>query len=139
MDVRNMGKRGGVRRYLGWAAGALVVLGLLTLPAAGQDPLRDQTHWQTAAASYRELPSETTSILLSLVGTAASVASVFSWRYLGYVTLVPGASVFDHATSFTMIRGGHLTHAVIGAIEFPKPKSGGEVAVKYPLTFRPAP
>lgn len=35
----------------------------------------------------------------------------------GYVTLVPGASVFDHATSFTMIRGGHLTHAVIGAIE----------------------
>lgn len=35
----------------------------------------------------------------------------------GYVTLVPGATVFDHATSFMMIRGGHLTHAVIGAIE----------------------
>jgi len=35
----------------------------------------------------------------------------------GYVTLVPGASVFDHTLSFTMIRGGHLTHAVIGAIE----------------------
>ncbi len=35
----------------------------------------------------------------------------------GYVTLVPGASVFDHVLSFTMIRGGHLTHAVIGAIE----------------------
>jgi 3-oxoacid CoA-transferase B subunit len=35
----------------------------------------------------------------------------------GYVTLVPGASVFDHNMSFTMIRGGHLTHAVIGAIE----------------------
>src|ERR1017187_3397410 len=34
-----------------------------------------------------------------------------------YITLLPGASVFDHATSFTMIRGGHLTHAVIGAIE----------------------
>jgi len=34
-----------------------------------------------------------------------------------YVTLVPGASVFDHALSFTMIRGGHLTHAVMGAIE----------------------
>lgn len=34
-----------------------------------------------------------------------------------YVTLVPGASVFDHALSFTMIRGGHLTHAVIGAVE----------------------
>lgn len=34
-----------------------------------------------------------------------------------YITLVPGASVFDHALSFTMIRGGHLTHAVIGAIE----------------------
>ena len=35
----------------------------------------------------------------------------------GYVTLVPGGSLFDHALSFTMIRGGHITHAVIGAIE----------------------
>jgi len=34
-----------------------------------------------------------------------------------YITLLPGTSVFDHALSFTMIRGGHLTHAVIGAIE----------------------
>jgi 3-oxoacid CoA-transferase B subunit len=34
-----------------------------------------------------------------------------------YVTLLPGSSVFDHALSFTMIRGGHITHAVIGAIE----------------------
>ena len=34
-----------------------------------------------------------------------------------YITLLPGGSVFDHALSFTMIRGGHLTHAVIGAIE----------------------
>lgn len=34
-----------------------------------------------------------------------------------YVTLLPGASLFDHALSFTMIRGGHLTHAVMGAIE----------------------
>jgi 3-oxoacid CoA-transferase B subunit len=34
-----------------------------------------------------------------------------------YVTLLPGSSVFDHALSFTMIRGGHLTHAIIGAIE----------------------
>ena len=34
-----------------------------------------------------------------------------------YITLVPGSAVFDHALSFTMIRGGHLTHAVIGAAE----------------------
>jgi 3-oxoacid CoA-transferase subunit B len=34
-----------------------------------------------------------------------------------YVRLNPGASVFDHALSFSMIRGGHITHAVIGAIE----------------------
>ena len=34
-----------------------------------------------------------------------------------YVRLLPGASVFDHALSFSMIRGGHITHAVIGAIE----------------------
>ncbi len=35
----------------------------------------------------------------------------------GFVTLVPGGSFFDHALSFTMMRGGHVTHAVIGAIE----------------------
>jgi 3-oxoacid CoA-transferase B subunit len=34
-----------------------------------------------------------------------------------FVTLRPGATVFDHALSFTMIRGGHITHAVMGAIE----------------------
>jgi 3-oxoacid CoA-transferase subunit B len=34
-----------------------------------------------------------------------------------YITLLPGASVFDHALSFTMIRGGHITHTVVGAME----------------------
>jgi len=34
-----------------------------------------------------------------------------------YVTLLPGASVFDHPLSFSMIRGGHITHAVLGALE----------------------
>jgi 3-oxoacid CoA-transferase subunit B len=34
-----------------------------------------------------------------------------------FVTLRTGASIFDHALSFTMIRGGHITHAVMGAIE----------------------
>lgn len=34
-----------------------------------------------------------------------------------YVTLNPGGSVFDHALSFAMIRGGHITHSVIGAHE----------------------
>jgi len=34
-----------------------------------------------------------------------------------YTTLLPGACVFDHVSSFHMIRGGHVTHSVIGAIE----------------------
>jgi len=34
-----------------------------------------------------------------------------------YVTLRPGASVFHHADSFAMIRGGHLDLCVLGAFE----------------------
>jgi len=34
-----------------------------------------------------------------------------------FVTLVPGASLFDHALSFTIVRGDHLTHAVPGALQ----------------------
>jgi len=35
----------------------------------------------------------------------------------GYCTLVLGASLFDQTLSFTMMRGDHLSHAVMGAIE----------------------
>ncbi len=34
-----------------------------------------------------------------------------------YCTAVLGASLFDQTLSFAMIRGGHLTHVVMGAIE----------------------
>ncbi len=33
------------------------------------------------------------------------------------VKLVPGASFFDHADSFAMIRGGHLSLAILGAYQ----------------------
>ena len=35
----------------------------------------------------------------------------------GFCSLVTGACLFDHSVSFAMIRGGHLTHAILGGLE----------------------
>jgi acetate CoA/acetoacetate CoA-transferase beta subunit len=34
-----------------------------------------------------------------------------------FLTLKPAASAFDHATSFAIVRGGHLTATVLGTLE----------------------
>ncbi|MBF2051983.1 MAG: CoA transferase subunit B [Candidatus Sericytochromatia bacterium] len=41
------------------------------------------------------------------------------------ITMVPGASIFDSATSFAMIRGGHIDLAILGALEI---SQGGDIA-----------
>lgn len=42
-----------------------------------------------------------------------------------FIRLVPGASIFDHALSFAIMRGGHLDVTVLGAFEV---SCGGDLA-----------
>lgn len=71
------------------------------------------------------LPQDRTVILHSENGIlgmskAPTAADVDPWLVNAgkeYVTLLPGGSLTDQATSFAMIRGGHLDLCVLGAFE----------------------
>jgi acetate CoA/acetoacetate CoA-transferase beta subunit len=57
-----------------------------------------------------------------LLGMGATPAAGEEDKYLinaggGYITALPGASSFDSATSFGIIRGGHVDVTILGALQ----------------------
>ncbi len=77
MADRTREKKGGSGGRVRLAACALFGLGLIVLPAAGQDRPADQASWQKDV-DYRGLPSESMAVALSVIGSAAAVASLYS-------------------------------------------------------------
>ena len=91
MTDRTREKKGGFGGSIRMAACAVLGLGLVVLPAAGRDRPADQAHWQTNF-DYRGLPSESMAVALSVIGTAAAVASLSSdngWLALAGLSVGP--------------------------------------------------
>jgi len=80
-----------------------------------------------AIPSGREVLIQSENGILGM-GPVAAAGAIDRWVVNAgkqHVTLLPGASLFHHADSFAMIRGGHLDLCLLGAFEV---ASNGDVA-----------
>lgn len=90
MTTSRTGRAGRGALGQGLVAGALIAVALMTVPAFGQSPRFD-------LAGGTPLPSENTAMALSLIGSAAAVASVYSqngYAFLTCLTVGPSLGFF---------------------------------------------
>ncbi len=119
MADRTREKKDGFGGPVRLAASALLALGLVVLPAAGQDRPADQASWQKDV-DYRGLPSESMAVALSVIGTAAAVASLYShngWVALAGLSLGPSLGfMYGDCLGRGLLTSGLRLGATIAAV-----------------------